>query len=87
MTDSEIIRLIGEALFGSQWQSDLAKALGVSSRTVRRWVASEDRPRPGVWQDLRALLLDRERRIREILESEQLASRLQAPGPDGPIRR
>ena len=75
-TDSEIIRLIGEALFGSQWQSDLAEALGVSSRTVRRWLASEDRPRPGIWRNLHALLLDHERRIREILKGEQLASRL-----------
>lgn len=80
MTDSEIIRLIGEALFGSQWQSDLAGALGVSSRTVRRWLAGEDRPRPGVWHDLHTLLRDRERRIREILEDKPLADRI-AAGP------
>jgi transcriptional regulator with XRE-family HTH domain len=75
MTDSETIRRIGEALFGRQWQTDLAEALSVSSRTVRRWVSGEDNPRPGVWQDLAALLLEREQRIRQILTGDDLAQR------------
>lgn len=29
----------GEALYGAQWQSPLARDLGVSDRTMRRWAA------------------------------------------------
>ena len=32
---------IGEALYGDRWQTQLAKALGTSSRIVRRWVSCE----------------------------------------------
>lgn len=32
---------IGKALYGPNWQSALARDLGVSDRTVRRWVATE----------------------------------------------
>lgn len=32
---------IGRALHGSQWQSALARDLGVKARTVRRYVAGE----------------------------------------------
>lgn len=49
---------IGEALFGSQWQTDLARALGVSSRQVRRW--AKGRPIPtGAQDDLRGLMAER----------------------------
>jgi DNA-binding transcriptional regulator YiaG len=36
----------GKALFGPLWQSALARALYVDSRTVRRWLAG-DREIPG----------------------------------------
>lgn len=29
----------GQAMYGQRWQTPLAKSLGVSPRTVRRWVA------------------------------------------------
>jgi hypothetical protein len=31
------LETVGQALYGSQWQSDLARAFGVNDRTVRRW--------------------------------------------------
>src|SRR5262245_23213052 len=34
----DLLKRIGEALYGDRWQRQLAKALGVSDRTVRRWV-------------------------------------------------
>lgn len=58
-----ILREIGEALYGSRWQTDMAEALEVSDRTVRRWAAGDTIP-AGVWIDLirimqeRAVLLD-----------------------------
>ena len=48
----------GRALYGPQWQTPLAQALGVADRTVRRW-ARGDTPTPvGVYIDL--LLLTQE---------------------------
>jgi hypothetical protein len=54
-----LIRAIGEALFGSRWQTDLGEHLGVNRRTVRRWLAGQDEPRPGVWAELLKLLSER----------------------------
>lgn len=31
----------GVALYGEQWRSELARALGVTDRTVRRWAHDE----------------------------------------------
>jgi hypothetical protein len=31
----------GFALYGEQWRSELARALGVTDRTIRRWVHEE----------------------------------------------
>lgn len=36
---------IGQALYGTQWQSDLARALDVNSRRVRQWL-NDERPIP-----------------------------------------
>lgn len=33
----------GKAAFGPRWQTDIAEALGVSDRTVRKWVSGENR--------------------------------------------
>jgi plasmid maintenance system antidote protein VapI len=35
------LRKAGFALYGEQWRSELARALGVTDRTVRRWVHDE----------------------------------------------
>lgn len=71
----DLLRLTGEALYGPRWQSDLARDLGVADRTVRRWLAGADRPRPGVVADLRALVEARGAALRAV------ALRLRAEGP------
>lgn len=43
---------IGQALYGERWQSALARDLGVSDRTMRRWAAGTHQQ-----PDLRAELL------------------------------
>ena len=35
---------IGRALYGERWQSDLARALGLNARSVRRWAAGAHIP-------------------------------------------
>jgi DNA-binding XRE family transcriptional regulator len=68
MTDAELIRAAGPALFGVQWQSDLARALGVNRVTVQRWRKGQEAPRLGVWRDLLALI---DARIAELTEVRQ----------------
>lgn len=56
----------GEALYGPRWQTDMANALGVSDRTMRRWVANE----PVGWNviaDVERLLGGRKGSIDQIL--------------------
>jgi len=55
----ELLRRVGQALYGERWQSALAHALGVSDRRVRQWAASEGQPRPGVIAGMRRLVADR----------------------------
>jgi hypothetical protein len=35
------LRKAGFALYGEQWQSELARALRVTDRTIRRWAQDE----------------------------------------------
>jgi transposase-like protein len=61
---SRLLVEAGEALYGQQWQSALARDLGVADRTVRRWVAGTSEVPAGLYVDLlrltqeRAALLD-----------------------------
>jgi plasmid maintenance system antidote protein VapI len=38
----EDLRLAGERLYGSRWQTTLARRLKVSTRTVRRWLSGKN---------------------------------------------
>jgi hypothetical protein len=38
----ELLIRVGEALYGEQWKAEIARALDVSARTVRRWAAGEN---------------------------------------------
>jgi hypothetical protein len=51
---------IGLSLYGHQWQSELARKLGVSSRTVRRWSAGE--PVPDTLREALRIICDEKRK-------------------------
>lgn len=36
----DLLRLVGEALYGERWQAPIASDLGVSDRAVRYWITS-----------------------------------------------
>lgn len=61
---SRLLVECGEALYGPRWQCELARALNVSDRTMRRWVADTSAVPAGLYADLlrltqeRAALLD-----------------------------
>lgn len=64
----------GAALYGPRWQSELARAIGVSDRTMRRWAAGDGAPPAGVWADIHRLLAERQAVIGELLSRHGAAA-------------
>jgi ribosome-binding protein aMBF1 (putative translation factor) len=52
----QLLREAGEALYGARWQSELARELNVSDRTMRRWAAGEFSIPEAVSAELRGIL-------------------------------
>lgn len=67
MTSADLIRAAGEALYGPRYEAELAIALGVNRRTVRRWKSGEDEPRAGVWTDLLTLMAERAEHLDDLV--------------------
>lgn len=66
------LTIVGEALFGKRFQSDLTRALGLSdSRRMRQWLAGDRPIPPDVWQDLKVLLETRSKSIQFALDMVQ----------------
>lgn len=53
------------ALYGPEWQTPLAGALGINIRTVQRWAAGDFNPPSGVWADMLPLLTARREELRK----------------------
>ena len=56
---SRLLVECGEALYGPRWQSEMARDLGVSDRTMRRWVADTSAVPVGLYLDLLRLTQER----------------------------
>jgi len=54
--DVDRLKTCGEALFGAQWQRDLAREIHVDDRLVRRWAAGDRPVPPERWGQIRALM-------------------------------
>ena len=67
------LRDAGEALYGPRWQSDLARDLNISDRTMRRWAAGTDMP-PGVAIDLSRLCEERAQALDDVRDRLKAAS-------------
>ena len=65
---AELLAEVGCALYGRDFTLALSQALGVSDRTVRRWLAGEHEPQPGVWRDCLELLRERSGEFLRIAE-------------------
>ena len=65
MTDATLLRMVGETLYGEPWKAILADALGVSNRTLRRWLAGQNVPE-GVWLEFMALKFRQRVRIASV---------------------
>lgn len=64
MNDIQKLEMIGVAMFGEQWQSAIAKKLGVNDRTVRRWAAGEIQINQNIFADLERALVQRQKDLR-----------------------
>jgi len=64
---SKLLRDAGEALYGARWQTDLARDLHVSDRTIRRWLAGADDMPSGVALDLWRLCEERTAEIDDLM--------------------
>lgn len=67
--ETKTLQAIGQALYGQQWKSDLARDLDVADRTVRRWLAGESAVPPGAMKELRELCLKRSGELAELAAS------------------
>jgi len=52
LLSNELLKRVGQFLFGEQWQSPLARDVGVGERSMRRWAAGTDPIPRGVWSDV-----------------------------------
>jgi hypothetical protein len=52
LLSKELLKRIGEFLYGEQWQAPLARDISVGDRSMRRWAAGTDEIPNGVWRDI-----------------------------------
>lgn len=65
--NKEVLEKVGVACFGNTWQSDMACALNVNPRTVRRWASGESLVPQGLKNDLQLVIADRHSKLDEAL--------------------
>lgn len=70
----DLLRRGAEALYGSQWHGDLARALGVNIRTVQRWSAGEYLPPRGIWLELIDLMKTRREELARLARETSSAT-------------
>ena len=66
--NTELFAELGEMLYGPQWQSPLARALGINLRTVQRWAAGESTPPETVMNDVIAMFMEHALRVTALCE-------------------
>jgi hypothetical protein len=64
---SRLLKRCGEALYGSRWQSEIARDLRVSDRTVRRWVDGSNDVPDGVYLELLSLCSERAAELDDLI--------------------
>lgn len=75
---SDLLKSTGEALYGPQWQSQLARDLQMSDRHMRRLAAGDAKLTPGMAMDLWRIALERSAELEDIIDRLKTAAT-----PDG----
>lgn len=63
---ADMLRRVGEALYGEQWQSALSRDLRVSDRTMRYWLAGRSPVPSGAVEELRSAVAQRRALLAEV---------------------
>lgn len=67
----DLLRAIGESLYGAYWIGPLADALDINPRTIQRWAlglyAPSPHAAPGLLVDMRKLLVARVRDLERVV--------------------
>lgn len=74
----ETLARVGEALYGSQWQSALARDLDMSERSVRYMLSGERPVHAGIVIDLLQIVEDREIDLHDL--AKELRKAVKAAG-------
>lgn len=75
----ELLRSVGVARFGPEWQKPLSEALNISPRTMRRWMNGEFEIPEGIFTELVQLVEEGLKlRERELKELQRLAAKMKA---------
>lgn len=64
---SRLLKRCGEALYGPRWQSEVARDLKVSDRTIRRWVDGSSDVPDGVYLELLSLCTERAAELDDLI--------------------
>lgn len=66
MSNAEKLALIGQALYGQSWKSEMAKSLGYDYRRIQHWMKAT-RPIPNeIWPKLAILVEQRQDELAKI---------------------
>lgn len=77
MTRADLIEA-GRLLFGDEWQSPLARELGVALRTMQRWARGDNDPPDGIGSEIAPKLLARISSYeKQAIQCRELARKLQ----------
>jgi hypothetical protein len=63
LESNDLLRAVGEVIWGPHWRREMVSALGVGDRPLRRWAAGEVEPPPGVWRELLATIEERQQQL------------------------
>jgi hypothetical protein len=64
---SRLLQRCGEALYGPRWQSEIARDLKVSDRTVRRWVSGASDTPDGIYLELLSMCQQRAAELDDLI--------------------
>lgn len=77
-TNAQLLAQAGRALFGDQWQSDMARTLNVTLRRVQYYAANERQPPASMMQEVAGLLEVRAGECKAL--SKTIAAHVKAKG-------
>lgn len=65
MSNIEKLALIGQALYGQSWKTEIAKDLGYDYRRIQHWMTGS-RPISDIWPKLKILVEQRQDELAKI---------------------